>query len=371
MADSTFQIAAKPKLYLSYPLKQYASGNQGSHNSTGDVDTTGPREHYRLLNLDPADNFVAGVATYGFYHDLCGNYSGQPSGEKKIMREGQWDFDYLMILGHNFKTKNFGVDVTTKNYISDSQSTWEDVNLTPLVNDCYNTTPEYNGWSLMGIDYSTDDPERTLMRIDFNSQDETATGEVSIGSILWGKSYTFPINTTLNTTVKFDYGVKQSQTTFGKTISRLKWSKPQSWLNGRIEPFGLIDTYPDDSLWEQYTGDDHLRKSGRRTWTMEFDGLIPSQVMNQNMMLNDNNFVVADNQEAGAATNSSLYNVYNGVDFYRVVNTLMGSHLPCVLQLDSTNYSPSNFAIVRMNDYTITQKSPNLYTIKCSFTEQI
>ena len=40
----------------------------------------------------------------------------------------------------------------------------------------------------------------------------------------------------------------------------------------------------------------------------------------------------------------------------------MGGHLPMVLQIDSSDNSPSNFAIVRMNkDYTVTQKSPLLF----------
>ena len=106
---------------------------------------------------------------------------------------------------------------------------------------------------------------------------------------------------------------------------------------------------------------------------MEFSSLASDKVMPQNMMLNNNNYTLQDNHEEGEETGSSKYNIMSSPDFFsRVVSPLSGSHLPCVLQIDKNDNSPSNFAIVRLNrDYVIKQKSPNLYTIKCSFTEQI
>jgi hypothetical protein len=50
----------------------------------------------------------------------------------------------------------------------------------------------------------------------------------------------------------------------------------------------------------------------------------------------------------------------------------MGGHLPIVMQIDKDDYSPQNFAIVRIDsDYKITQKTPNLYNISLKLVEQI
>jgi len=100
--------------------------------------------------------------------------------------------------------------------------------------------------------------------------------------------------------------------------------------------------------------------------------------MNQMPMMNSNGWnptgVTVDNYSYGA-DNKSLYNINNAVDFYtNVVHRTMGGHLPMLLQVDSSDDSPQNFAIVRMasnNGYTITQKSPNLYNIKLTLVEQI
>ena len=177
---------------------------------------------------------------------------------------------------------------------------------------------------------------------------------------MWGKSFEFPINTSLSTTTKFEYGIKQKSTISGKTISTANWTKPNNWIT---EPFGLGNQ----------EGDNYQRRSGRRVWKMQFDSLAPDKVMNQNMMMNSNGFTAQDNHSTAADSVESLYNINDATDFYtNVVHRSMSSHLPMVLQIDKNDNSPSNFAIVRMNkDYTIKQKSPNLYSISVTLTEQI
>ena len=50
----------------------------------------------------------------------------------------------------------------------------------------------------------------------------------------------------------------------------------------------------------------------------------------------------------------------------------MANHLPMVLQLDKDNPSPESMAIVRMDkNYSIKAKTPNLYNISLTLTEQI
>ena len=106
---------------------------------------------------------------------------------------------------------------------------------------------------------------------------------------------------------------------------------------------------------------------------MSFDYLAPDKVMNQNMMMNSNNFTAQDNHSTAADGTSSLYNINNGNDFYtNVVHRSLSSHLPMILQIDKNDNSPSGYAIVRMKkDFLIKQKTPNLYSVTVTFIEQI
>ena len=108
------------------------------------------------------------------------------------------------------------------------------------------------------------------------------------------------------------------------------------------------------------------------------DSLAPEKVMNQLMMMNSNGWnpsgETVDNYSYGADGIKSEYNINNAVDFYtNVVHRTMGGHLPMMLQINSDDTSPQNFAIVRLsgNSLQITQKTPNLYNIKLKLTEQI
>ena len=194
-----------------------------------------------------------------------------------------------------------------------------------------------------------------------NPYNETA---VKIGSLFFGKIFSFPQNTDLAQTITTDYGVKQKQTISGKTISTANWTKPNNWIT---EPFGLSEP-PSER------GDNFQRRSGRRSWTISFDSLAPEKVMNQLMMMNSNGWTAQDNHTTQADGIKSEYNINNAVDFYtNVVHRTMGGHLPMMLQIDADDPSPQNFAIVRLsgNSLQITQKTPNLYNIKLKLTEQI
>ena len=224
------------------------------------------------------------------------------------------------------------------------------------------TSPEYDGWSLLNIYQKPTNNHRTFRFgfVPLQNQSFTET-PIQIGSIMWGKTFTFPQNCNLNTTTTFDYGIKQKQTAAGKTISTANWTKPNNWIT---EPFGLTEPFGE-------RGDNFQRRSGRRTWSLSFDSLGPEKVMNQLMMMNSNGWTAQDNHSV-AADGKSLYNINNAVDFYtNVVHRTMGGHLPMVLQLDKNDTSPQNFAIVRMGNYKITQKSPNLYSFSLKLTEQI
>ena len=354
MANSSYQIATTPKLYVSYPLFQYASGALDSYYT--DKQSISEEDMIKLIQLDPSNyvTFNDGVVSYEKF-----NYRIVPSyDDNNPVDTGLWNFDFFMMLGHNMHSTTGNKYIQLKAYRDDSFV--YDLTYSNIVNSPYESSPEYDGWSLAQIDDTPSDAND--LQIHFSSTNVSSNWDnFSLGALAWGKSYTFPINTQINTSTKFEYGISQKSTISGKTISTANWTKPNNWIT---EPFGLNDG-------EQ--GDNYQRRSGKRVWKMTFDSLAPDKVMPQNMMMNSNGFTAQDNHSVAADGTSSLYNINNSEDFYStVVHKTMGGHLPMVLQIDSSDNSPSNFAIVRMNkDYTVTQKSPLLFSYSITLTEQI
>ena len=346
MADSTFQISSSPKLYVSYPLYQYANN---ALDETYAYSVTGLNEEdmIRLIQIDPSQQTHIATGSESNYSALIYKIVPSYDDETPVVTSGLWNFDFCMFLGHNFNSKQVYVKINNG-----------EIDLSNIVNFPPNEIPEYDGWSLCSLDSVPDDGDRNFI---ITVVSEQFGFDFNLGSVLWGKSYEFPQNTTLSTSTTFEYGIKQKTSITGKTISSANWTKPNNWIT---EPFGLGDEI----------GDNFQRRSGRRVWKMSFDYLAPDKIMNQNMMMNDIGYYTQDNH-ADAATmpeNTSLYNINNGNDFFSSVVHKSMNHLPMVLQIDKNDNSPSNFAIVKMNkDYTIQMRSPNLYSISVTLTEQI
>ena len=357
MANSYYQTPTIPRLYTSYPLWQYANGALDFYGSPVATD----EELIKLIQLDPS-NIVSLDGTDR--NEINLNYKINPDDDDTNMLESNlWNFNYMMVLGHNCASANSRI------YPKIMDRGYNNANLidrNTLVNYLQWGVPEYDGWSLMEltntkpVQFENDNIFRCTFEI--SEQEENP---LLVGSLLWGKYFDFPINCSLNTQTKFDYGVKQKQTLSGKTVSTANWAKPSNWIT---EPFGLSEPFTG-------RGDNFQRRSGRRTWKISFDSIAPDKVMNQNPMLNSFGWKPQDNHATGSRKdgNESLYDINYALDFYtNVVNKTIGGHLPMVLQLNKDVFSPESFAIVRMQkDYTITQKSPNLYNVSLTLVEQI
>ena len=357
MANSYYQTITKPKLYVSYPLWQYANGaldDTATNFSQIDEDLI------RMIQLDPSK--ITSLYPIAGNHNVM-KYRIVPQADDftDVIDSGLWNFDFMGILGHNFASAGAKPVIQANN---DTQSGVVNISTSNIVNHNPNGAPEYDGWSLFNLD-DKPNPDSRNMRFNLTASGLGVWGEspIKINTLIFGKKFTFPQNADLNTTTKFDYGVKQTQTLSGKTISQANWTKPNNWIT---EPFGLTEK-------DGERGDNFQRRSGRRTWSISFDSLAPDKVMNQMPMMNSNGWTAQDNHSTGADGIESLYNINNAVDFYtNVVHRTMGGHLPMLLQVDSSDTSPHNFAIVRMQpDYVISQKSPNSYNIKLTLVEQI
>ena len=358
MAQGHHQIITKPRLYTSYPLFLYASGGMDAvrHNLEDTQDLT-DKELYRLITLDPSQQTEIPLEgnNYLSWRILPTSFAYNSINDDNLVFNS--DNSYAMILGHNFSSSNTTASIAS--YFED-----EDGLMTGgVILDAGNTTiknytnswevPEYDGWSAWKLGTIPNNLHKWIgLRL-------SGTEPTKIGSVLFGKYWDFPQNAELTTYVDFAYGNKTKKSLSGKTISHSQWSKTDNWIT---EPFGLGDANYDNPL----------RKSGRRTWEVSFTSLAPKHITNQNMMLNSNGYTAQDNHSTGADSNS-LYNAYNGVDFYtNVVKMTMGGSLPMVLNIDANDTSPSNWAIVRMkNNFRVTQKSPLLYNFKVTLEEQI
>ena len=358
MAQGHHQIITKPRLYTSYPLFLYASGGMDAvrHNLEDTQDLT-DKELYRLITLDPSQQTEIPLEgnNYLSWRILPTSFAYNSINDDNLVFNS--DNSYAMILGHNFSSSNTTASITSYEENEDgslNETALED-NITTIKNYTSNlSVPEYDGWSAWKLGTMPNNLHKWIgLRL-------SGTEPTKIGSVLFGKYWDFPQNAELTTYVDFAYGNKTKKSLSGKTISHSQWSKTDNWIT---EPFGLGDANYDNPL----------RKSGRRTWEVSFTSLAPKHITNQNMMLNSNGYTAQDNHSTGADSNS-LYNAYNGVDFYtNVVKMTMGGSLPMVLNIDANDTSLSNWAIVRMkpNNFRVTQKSPLLYNFKVTLEEQI
>lgn len=356
MADSYYQIATTPRLYVSYPLFQYANGALDQY--AIDEGLISDEELIQLIQLDPSKTITIPQSEGGAVQL---NYRVNPTSDQSDMRYNKlWDFNYVMILGHNFASAN----VTYVPYIMRSNyQNAEIISNAYLKNSSLNNSvPEYDGYSISTLNANSpvQFSDHNIFRLEIKDNNLDTT--LQMGSLSWGSYFDFPHNADINESLTIDYGVKQKQTISGKTISTANWTKTDNWIT---EPFGLKGPYEQQSNQFQ-------RRSGRRTWTINFDSLAPEKVMPQYPFLNYKGFQPKANHTTDASGNSE-YTINNGIDFYtKVVHRTMGGHLPMVLQLDKDVTSSEGFAIVRMDkNYKITQKTPNLYNIRLKLIEQI
>ena len=220
MANSSYQIATTPKLYVSYPLFQYASGALDEY-YIGDPNyfPMTDKNFIDLIQLDPSNQTRIYSSSRRFTEI---GYRLVPSYDDftPMVESGLLNIDFAMFLGHNFKSAEGGVTITGIVFKDDDTGTEYNIgtsNNNPI-NDCFQNVPEYDGWSLLdfSLSSSTQDSCRTIQFNFSRPYDEGFVGsqplDFNLGALAWGKSYTFPMNTQINTSTKFEYGIKQKST---------------------------------------------------------------------------------------------------------------------------------------------------------------
>ena len=328
----SYGLANKLKFYPSLPLYSYSIGRLNSSSSGGIDDET----LKSMITLEPSK-----------WHQLDVVADETITYEDKLNAEA----DFCMVLGHNFE-------------FSPQQLELEGISATGVVNDCSNNVPGFNGWSLSTATIGADEVNKT-----FNFINDSQL--CRIGSILYGKSWTAPINVNVGQSYSVDYSSKQQKTISGKTLSTLNFDKVSNW--GNLPAWELMtdseNTFSETGQNTSYRGN---QRTGVRKWNVNFSMLNDSDILSQNQMITNNgwNQDTASDYSLGA-NGESLYNNQNSPNFLNSVwKYTQGSHLPVVVNI-SDSKNADQWAIVRITKMTMKESNPKFIDISMTLEEQV
>ena len=200
--------------------------------------------------------------------------------------------------------------------------------------------PEYNGFSIMTFN-NAEDIISVGQSIIFFVESEQPYGSVIIGSY-----YDMPHSPDLNLTMTREYGgIKNIETWGGASLSNAFYTSPPDWGTRKA--------------WQ--LGDTDLSISGRRVWDLSFSYLSDKDVFQDNLK------EIATEGESGWELDSDLTPDFTS----EVIHKTNGGQLPFIFQPDSSNNSPDQFAICKldMNSFSFQQTAPGLYSVKMKIRE--
>tara|TARA_R110002020_G_scaffold172221_2_gene362475 strand:- start:156 stop:1160 length:1005 start_codon:yes stop_codon:yes gene_type:complete len=332
----SYGLSNKLTFYPSIPLYSYATGNlkvfSNNANSVDDITATS------MITLEPSKWHKLNVQSgeYLEYRDRLDRQS-----------------DFFMVLGHDFEYTNQSLSL---------QLDGSSVSTTTIVNDCLNNTPSYNGWSLSSLNMEGIDRKKIIF--------DSTTEQIRVGSILYGKSWTAPINVNVGQSYSVNYNSKQQKTISGKTLSTLNYDKVQNW--GNLPAWELLAEADNTDLY-QFGYQDYLgnQRTGVRSWNVNFSMLNDSDILSQNQMVTSNGWTQDSADNYYTSNNESTYNNQNSNDFMTsVYKYTMGSHLPVVVNI-SDSKNADQWAIVRITNMTMKESNPKFIDISMTLEEQV
>ena len=332
----SYGLANKITFYPSYPLYAYSIGML----ETGVYGFYDDETHYSAISLNPSKIITLDNPSNASFHYLS------------KMRS---PIDFFMVLGHDFEKSDTSFGLEDTNGV---------LSTTQVVNDCFNAVPEFNNWSLVTINSHNTGSGHDKMLIT-----KLTEGECKLGSMLWGKSWTTPINCNVGQSYSVNFGYKQKKTVSGKTLSTLNYHKTGDW--GKYPAWELLTEYQDNQLYH-LSGESRHDRKGIRKWDVNFSYLQDSQMLSQNNMLTSNAWTQdgAGDYSTGS-DGSSLYNTTNSEDFYSSVYKLtLGGHLPIVCNI-SDSKNPDQWAICRISKFTMKENNPKFIDVSMSLEEQV
>ena len=396
----SYQRIYKPRLFVSWPLYQYAIGQMDSSIDSGsvineDVDLSkydyNDRALLKLIQLTPADYIKLPIDTsitadgsYSYYSIMYKLFKDETDYE--IYGSVRDSFDFFMCLGHNLKTCNMGFQLYGQDNDDNSNLVIGD-SFVNAANTGYGIAPEHNGWTWCDFgDFAALDNKIKLSFFSYNQV--PPCNELTLGSVLWGKSFKFPHNADIEQVSTFDYGIKTKESKKGKAVTQAHWTSRDNWP---MAPFELTDiNYPAGATVNGEAvakrGDQDFAMTGKRRWVCKFSFMAPEDVVGQNLMKNDLGWSKTWEDSGGVTqtetdyevdgSDNSLYSLHSPADtdfFSIVINRTLGGNLPMVMQLDALEGgNPDNFAIVRIaNGFNMSHVGKDLFEVEMELVEQI
>jgi len=343
MAKSNYSKPTKLTFYPSYLQYAYATGLiEGISYDTLVNPDLNDEDVYNMVVVDPSNTTRFSSTSESYF-------------AWKI--PDNWNFDFGMILGHNFNNyltyqpySFTGEDDPIRDTIIHGDN---------IVN--YNAfgAPQFNGWSAFTLGNLPTD--QNWIGIDETHEGSLVLTDTYIGSVLFGKKWEAPINVNINSSIHYNYGNKIKKTIGGKTLSQMNYYKPNRW--GDLDAWELHEDLPTNRVDS---------RNGIRKWDVTMSFLKDEDVLPQNMMSNSNSWQRDnDSDYYVGADGTSLYNSSNGRDFYTsVIKMTMGSHLNTVVKISESN-NPDQWAIVKITKYSIRSTNPKFVDVSLTLEEQV
>ena len=168
-------------------------------------------------------------------------------------------------------------------------------------------------------------------------------------------------------------GIKNTKTKGGATLSSASHTRGTSWWASNTYGWELTSSNTDWDPTQNQVRSNLARQLGKRTWSMNFSYLSPSDIMPEIESLRNHETEFITEGATGSEQIPGKNIVQSQSFFSRVLNRVQGSHIPFIFLPDDTtpNYNPDQWAIVRFdqNKFPIRQTAPELYSMKLKLRE--
>ena len=244
MAHNSLQFITTPRLYVSYPLWQYANGGlthllgyaNGVYGGVSDEDLI------RVLHLDPSDTIeleFGGSSSANFHYGIVADSdlgTGLEGFPQKL-----WNFNYAMVLNHNLASAHVRPYLRQQNTGPEYNDYTFGLASESIIN--HGNVPEYDGFSIFSLldgPFNFTDP---VLQFGFWNPNSAApeVNPVELGTIMFGKYFDFPQNVQIEQSMHYKYDVKNRKTVGGKTIPVKRWLRPKTWANTTRGVENLLD----------------------------------------------------------------------------------------------------------------------------------
>ena len=317
-----------------------------------------PQEGNNLFYLTER---IAFMEEYGPESGYMGNdWIGTPT--SKDLRKLINNANYYGVLGHNINTLSDGspLDLAIRTGVFPNE--WDGVTEynQPDPTELLSAT-DGDGTYLATTSepYSTNGHEHSHgYRFDFYTEGDPTGKLFELGCMTVGYYYDFPHSPNLSVSVSYSFdGIKRQRTISGGDVTQINYLKSK-W--GKYAPFTTTPANNNQDFTD-------VSLQGRRIIDMNFDFISESDMFPKN--IHQNTFMQDNYNADGSYLDTDYDEDSHNANILSYLNLTLSGNLTHILQLDSEQH---DFVLVKLDGKAtqITQKSPNLYSVKLKFIEQ-